>query len=265
MTLSTPYLAYFKLTFKQKTVYRVEWLLGIFNSIIQIFISIAIWKALYAGRSNINGIDFSVVTTNFIISLGLSNIFFTNDFGIQQKINDGSIANELLKPIDYRKILLANTLAEIAFKFLCNFIPTFIIAVICFGILPPCGVLQFCLYLLSMFFGFCVLWTLSLIIQMSAFWIINVWSISTIKNVFVKVLSGAMLPLYFMPKGIMKVISYTPFDSIYHIPLQIYLGTVDNMTILNSMIKQIIWIIGLYLISLFMWHKGSKKIVLQGG
>lgn len=265
MRNSTPYLAYFKMSFKQHTAYRAEWFFGILNSVIQIFISVAIWKALYANREAVNGVEFSVIVTNFIISLGLSNIFSTNDFAIQQKINDGSIANELLKPIDFRKILLAQTLADIAFKFISNFVPTFLITALVFGILPPAGIVQFLFYLLSMFLGFCVLWSISLIIQMTAFWIINVWSISTIKNVFVKVLAGAALPLYFMPEPVMKVIRLTPFDSIYHIPLQIYLGNAGYAEIGYCLIKQIIWIVILYSISIFMWHCGNKKVVIQGG
>lgn len=260
----TPYLAYFRMTFRQNTAYRVEWLFGILDSVIQIFISIAIWKALYGTRDAVNGVGFSVIATNFIISLGLSNIFSTNDFAIQQKINDGSIANELLKPVDYRKILLAQTLAEIAFRFLSNFLPTFLITSLVFGILPPAGIVNFLLYLVSMFLGFCVLWSLSLIIQMTAFWIMNVWSISTIKNVFVKVLAGAALPLYFMPEPVMKVIRFTPFDSIYHIPLQIYLGNATGEEIVTCIVKQIVWIALLYSISVLMWYRGSKKIVIQG-
>lgn len=265
MKTATPYIAYFKMCFKQNTVYRIEWLLGILNSVIQIFISVAIWKALYGSRVEVNGIEFSIVVTNFIISLGLSNIFTTNDFAIQSKIMNGSIANELLKPIDFRKLLLAQTLAGITFKFLSNFLPTLIITAIVFGMVPPVSVVNFLLYLVSMLLGFCVLWCLSLIIQMTAFWIINVWSIATIKNVFVTVFTGAVLPLYFMPEPIMRIINFTPFDSVYFIPLQIYLGNVSYYELGLFFLKQIVWIAILYSISVLMWHRGSKKIIIQGG
>lgn len=153
----------------------------------------------------------------------------------------------------------------IAFNFISNFIPTLIITSLIYGILPPAGVVNFVLYLVSMLLGFCVLWSLSLIIQMTAFWIINVWSISTIKNVIVKILAGAMLPLYFMPEPLLKIIRFTPFDSIYHIPLQIYLGNAEPLQISMCIAKQIVWIAILYSISLFMWNCGKKKIVIQGG
>lgn len=263
--LHTPYLAYFKLSFKQNTAYRIEWLLGILNSVIQIFISIAIWRALYGNADSVNGIPFSVVTTNFIISLGLSNIFTTDDFYIQWKINDGSIAHELLKPVNFRLILLAQTLGNLLFKLVSNFLPALIITAAVFGIVPPAGIIEFLFYTVSIFLGFCVLWTISLMVQMTSFWILNVWSVSTAKNVIIRIFSGAALPLFFMPEPVMKLIRLTPFDSIYHIPLQIYLGTINHTDIALCMVKQIVWIIVLYALSLFMWHCGSKKIVIQGG
>jgi ABC-2 type transport system permease protein len=113
--------------------------------------------------------------------------------------------------------------------------------------------------------GFMVLWSLNLIIQMTAFWILNVWSVSTIKNVFVRVLSGAALPLWFMPPFIMKIIQFTPFDAIYYIPLQIYLSKIGFTDIAFALAKQIIWFAVFYSASLLMWRAGSKKILIQGG
>lgn len=259
------YLAYFKISFKQNTIYRVEWLLGILNNCIQIFISIAIWRALYGASFEINGVGFTMIATNFILSQGLSHVFTTSDLAIQKKLRDGSIANELLKPVDYRKILLANNLGNILFKLISNFLPSMIITSFIAGIMPPVSFTAAILYVVSLIFGFAILWSISMIVQMTAFWIMNVWSISTIKDVFVKVLSGATLPLWFMPKPILKIIEWTPFEAIYHIPLKIYLGELGIAEVGGELIKQIVWIVLLYSISCFMWARGKRKIVLQGG
>lgn len=261
----TTYLAYFKLSFKQNTIYRVEWLMGILNTCLQIFISVAIWKALYGDRTSVGGVDFSVIATNFIISQGLSNAFATSDSAIQRKLRDGSIANELLKPVDYRKILLAQNLGNTAFNFVSNFLPSLIITGIFIGMLPPAGLAMFGLYLASMVLGFGVLWSLSLIVQMSAFWIMNIWSVSTIKGVLINILAGASLPLWFMPEPVLRFIEWTPFQSIYYIPLKIYLGQLGMQEILWNMGKQCLWIVILYSLSVLLWKKGQKKIVIQGG
>lgn len=259
------YLAYFRLAFRTNTVYRVEYLLGIVNTCLQIFISCAIWKVLYGKQLEVNGITYAMVVTNFIIAQGLGNAFLLNDFAIQQKLYDGSISTELLKPINLRISLLAGNLGNILFKLLTNFLPSVIITAVFIGILPPVGVVEVILFLISVLLGFAILWSISTIVQMTAFWIMNVWSVSTIKNVIINILAGATLPLWFMPEAIRKFIEYTPFDSIYFVSVKIYLGEISNKEVLISYGKQIIWFVVLYALGAAMWQKGKKRIVVQGG
>ena len=206
-----------------------------------------------------------MVTTNFVLALAMSNSFSIDDFAIAKLLRDGSIATEMLKPMDLRINLLASNLGEIFFKLLINFLPAILISKIFIGILPPAGIKNFLGFLLSMVLGFSILWSISTIVQMTAFWVVNVWSVSTIKNVFINVLSGAMLPLWFMPHTLRKVISFTPFETIYYTPINIYLGRLTNMEILISYGKQAGWFLVLFVIGNFMWNAGKKRVFVQGG
>ena len=87
----------------------------------------------------------------------------------------------------------------------------------------------------------------------------------TIKNVIVKVLSGTLLPLWFMPEILRKIIKVTPFESIYFTPIQIYLGEISGLEILYKMFIQVMWIVILGLIANAFWKRGTKKLVVQGG
>jgi ABC-2 type transport system permease protein len=100
---------------------------------------------------------------------------------------------------------------------------------------------------------------------MTSFWIINVWSISTIKNVLINVFSGSMLPLWFLPDSIMKLIKFTPFDSIYFTPIRLYLGEMTIEEVIFNFGRQFIWICILYIIGEIMWRSGQKKLIVQGG
>lgn len=259
------FIAYFKISFKSNTVYRFQFLLGILGTYIQIFVYCAIWKALYANNNEVNGITYTMVTTNFVLALAMSNSFSIDDFAIAKRLRDGSIATEMLKPIDLRINLLASNLGEIFFKLLVNFLPAVLISKIFIGILPPAGIKSFLGFLLSMVFGFSILWSISTIVQMTSFWIVNVWSVSTIKNVFINVLSGAMLPLWFMPQTLRKVISFTPFETIYYTPINIYLGRLTEAEILVSYAKQLGWFVVLFILGNLMWDAGKKRVFVQGG
>ena len=93
----------------------------------------------------------------------------------------------------------------------------------------------------------------------------SVWGIVTIKNVIVNILSGTLLPLWFMPNALKKIIEFTPFESIYFTPVKIYLGELSGREIAISMAIQLVWIVLLWSVANIFWKKGVKKLVVQGG
>lgn len=264
MTIS-PYLAFAKKSFLQKSAYRLDHWMGILNTLIRLVIYVEIYRALYGDRQAVDGITMSMVTTNFILSLGLESFFVVNDFYLAGRINNGSIATEMLLPVSFHGRMLADNLGVAAFKLIFHFVPAMLVAVLFIGIAAPAGAGAFGLFVLSALFGYGVLWSLSFLFQMFSFWLINVWAIMTIKNVFINVLSGSMIPLWFMPETVRRIIAFTPFEGIYFTPVQIYLGTISGGEILAGFIKQLVWIACLMAAGFVLWNKGKRKLVVQGG
>ena len=260
-----PYLAFAKKSFLGRSAYRFEHWMGIFDTCLQIFIFWGIYKSLYGGRTQVDGITLSAVTTNFVLSMGLGAAFSVNENFLPSKIRDGSIANELLRPVSFQGRMLAEDLGTATFDLLFRFVPALLIAVLTIGIQAPAGGEMFLYFTISAALGYGVLWTIGFVTQMAAFWLINIWSLRTIKNVFVRLLSGSMLPLWFMPDWMSGMIHYTPFSSIYFTPVQIYLGQLSNGEIVGKCAIQAAWIGGLYLFGILLWQRGKRKLVVQGG
>jgi len=260
-----PYLAFAKKSFLKRSAYRFNHLMSIFNTCLQVFIFWGIYKALYGGKAEVDGISMAMVTTNFILSMGLSAVFYVDDYFLPQKIWDGSIANELLRPVSFKGRMIAENLGNAGFNFIFQFVPALLICISLLGIRVPASPLMFGWFLVSTFLGYGVLWTISFAVQMTAFWLVNIWSVTTIKNVFINVLSGSMIPLWFMPEWMSGVIKFTPFSSIYFTPVQIYLGQLSLRQIWFQCIVQIVWIVLIYLVGNLLWIKGQRKLVVQGG
>lgn len=259
------YIAFARKSFLNKSAYRFEHFMGILNTILRIFIFWGIYRALYGERTEVDGITMTMVTTNFILSLGLEAVFYINDYYLPGKIWDGSIANELLLPVSFQGRMAADNLGHAVFQLIFHFVPTVIIAAAVMGIQPPASCLMFVLFLCSAFLGYGVLWAVSFAAQMTSFWLINIWSLITIKNVFVNVLSGSMIPLWFMPDWMQGILDFTPFSSIYFTPIQIYLGQLSLPEILVKCVIQAVWIVLIYFAGNLLWKKGQKKLVVQGG
>lgn len=259
------YVAYAKKTFLGKSAYRFDHLMSILSTVLQFFIFYEIYRALYGTGESVDGITMSMVTTNFVLSLGLGTIFSPNDYFLPSRIWDGSISTELLRPMSFKGRMIAENVGESLFNLIFKFIPVLLIAIFTTGMEKPAGVLNMLLFIGSALLGYGVLWSISFLIQMTSFWLINIWSLITIKDVFVNILSGKMIPLWFMPVWMKGVLKYTPFETIYFTPVQIYLGQLNASEMLSKCLIQMVWIVGIYMLGNMLWNKGQRKLVVQGG
>lgn len=251
--------------FRNKATYRMDCFMGIAATVFSYIVYICIYQALYGTNTEIDGVTFTMVSTGFIFSLGLSNAFSYNEMFMPDKINNGTITNEFLKPVNFRLRLLAENIGESVFKLIFNFIPALIFAVFYTGIALPKDALSVVLMFISVILGYLILWEIGFIVQSLCFWFVFVWGMIVIKNVIVNIFSGIMIPLWFMPEPLMKVIEFTPFESIYFAPLKLYLGQMTAEQILICFLKQIVWVLILWLVGEIIWRKGNRKLVVQGG
>ncbi len=251
--------------FQDKMAYRLDFFMGIVNTAITIVVYLCIYRALYGNSVEVDGITYQMVATNFVITLGLSNAFGYNEMFLQDKVRDGSITNELLKPVSFIFRLLAENVGEGAFKLIFHFLPALLFTMVHTRLCPPQSALHLLIMFGSVVLGYLILWLLSFIIQTWSFWLFSVWGIITIKNVLVNILAGTLLPLWFMPAALRRLISYTPFEAIYFTPVRIYLGELSGAQLLLGVAVQVIWIAVLGVTANVFWKKGVKKLVVQGG
>lgn len=260
-----PYIELMKKSFVNNMAFRSNYFFGLLNTIILIFVNISIWKALYGGQTEVKGISFPMVVTNFVIGLSFSNALSVNDFMVANKVHSGQIAMDLLKPININVAMMFQTMGDNLFRLISYFVPSLLVSIMFFKILPPISVSILGFVILAVFLGFLILYNISYIISVLSFWFVNIWSFSTIKNVFIGVLTGTMLPLWFMPDWVSSIIKYTPFDVIYFAPIRIYLGQVVLNDIYYVFIKQLVWIAVLFVTGQILWSRGIKKLVVVGG
>ena len=259
------YLQFAVIRFKSKTAYRFDYFLGILNTLLSFVVYYSIYKALYGSTQKIDGVTFSMVTTSFMISLGLSSAFHKNEMFLQDKIKQGSIANELLKPVNFKLRMLFEDAGEGAFNVVFHFLPTAIMTALFANLCAPSGMINLILCIASAALGYIVLWQISFILQCLSFWLFSVWGLVTIKNVVINILAGAYIPMWFMPEKLRNILRFTPFDSIYFMPVKLYLGQMNETEIAFGFAKQFVWIIALYMIGELCWRSGIKRLVVQGG
>lgn len=259
------YFEFIKKKFSNNLAYKSDYIVGIISTIISYIVFCSIYKALYRGVENVDGISFSTVATYFLFSLCLSNVYNFDDEFIKRRLGDDQLYAEFLMPVNFRLRILAESLGENLFGICFYFFPTLVFSLLFMKIQSPVSFTAFLLFLFSAALGYLILWEISFIIMTSAFWVYRIWSISTMKNVIINIFSGTMIPLWFMPSWVMNIIKFTPFDSIYYIPIKIYLGLSKNNEIAINICRQLIWIGIFYIIGQLLWKLGEKKVMVLGG
>jgi ABC-2 type transport system permease protein len=263
--LGRAYLELAKKSFLQNIVYRSEYIAGVVNAIVMIFVNIAIWKAVYEEDGALEGVQFKLMATYVVLSFLMQTLYMMDEYLIERKVRSGLISSDLLKPMHFRPYIFAYTSGTFAFRCLMQLTPALLLSIFLFDLLPPFSTVMFLYFLASALLGYLVLYNLNFLVWLSSFWFYWTFSLVTIKDTAVMILSGALIPLWFMPGWLQEIIVYTPFAAIYSTPIRIYLGMVPEDEIISNLITQTLWVIGLAAAGHLLWKSAARKLVVQGG
>lgn len=259
------YVEYMKKAFQNNVVYRMDCFAGIINTIVVIFVNIALWKAIFEEEGTANGLEFRMTATYIVLAFLMQCIFSMDEYFIEQKVQTGLITTDFIKPINFRATVLFYNLGTLCFRILMQLIPATVVSIILFRPLGPFSPQMIVCFLLSMVLGYLVLYNLNFIVWVTSFWFFRTFSLVTIKDALIMVLSGAVIPIWYMPQWLIDFIHMTPFEYIYYIPISLYLGQIPVNEIVTSIVEQLVWIVILYGVGQFLWRAATKKLVVQGG
>jgi len=251
---------------QEAMAYRVTFLISIMGGLVQVCILYYIWKVVYSGNHLINDFSFHQIVTYIFISYAIKNLYsFYTEISISSKIRDGSIAMELIKPLNYQVARFFESLGKVAVE---GIIVCSLVLIIGFGIfrinLPisfSLGVAFFFSVILSIILNF----IMSFLISLCAFWTTSVFGIVNSKRFIIDFFSGALVPLAFFPEWLKHIAEWLPFQALVYIPLSIYQGKVTGETIFLALLKQIIWLAVLFCVASLVWKYAARKLIINGG
>lgn len=257
------YLGFLYMGLNTMAVYRLNAVTSLLNSVIFLILAYAIWGAIAAAGSLDGGLSrvMSYLVLGQVIS---SSIFMHVERLIGPKIRQGTIVNELKRPISFRSQTYFNIMGIALFNFLTVGLPLLLLGYLFIDISFP-NLLNTAAFFLSIFLGFNLVFALSYITGMIVFWTKVDWSIRMTRQTLQELFSGAMFPLYLLPAGLGTFFNFLPFQSMVDAPISIFLMEKTGTEILWVFGKQIGWIIGLLLVGELFWRKAKKKLTVQGG
>lgn len=191
-----------------------------------------------------------------------------SDGEIYSAIGSGSIAYELVRPMDlYGRWFCQSAANRVAFTIL-NCLPGLFLAFIMpepYRMSLPLDIGQFLLFLLSAVLALCVVVAFAMLMYISLFYILSQRGIRIIVTALTTFLSGGVIPLPFFPAPYLAIVELLPFAAMQNMPLRIYSGNITGVDALKGIAFQLFWLAALFLIGQFTMRNALKKVIVQGG
>ena len=246
-------------------VFRSNFFVSILFIVIRVVMLLALWSALYQGKTQVEGISLATMKCYTVISIVFELFIACNvEHSVTEKVRDGSISMMLTRPASYPITLFIEQLANTFQAIVIRVIPYLLVILFCgfakgaelyFG--PWFWVSVIGAYLLMFFYQF--------FFGMIAFWTQEIDGFLQARDAVMLVFSGSMVPLWFFPENLFSIAQYLPFQAMYSAPLSIMIGKITGSDIFTALLVQLGWIIGFGLLSQLCWHKSRRRMIVNGG
>lgn len=245
--------------------HRANYMLGMVGVLIQVLLLCLVWRAVYAGRTMIDGVDLATMTAYVTVINVQSWLVLTSANSLlPARIRDGNVAFDLSRPVGLVAQLvcgqLGQTLAMLPFAALA--LP---LAAIVGGIRPPASPPAAAGYVLSLVLALAVSQLVGTIIALVAFWTFDVRGLQFIYRSVAPFLSGTLVPLWFMPGWLRTIAEWLPFQATAYTPVSIYLGQIGGADVASALGVQALWVGALFIACFALWRGAVHRVVIQGG
>jgi ABC-2 type transport system permease protein len=253
--------------FRRWATYRMALAAGAFTNtvfgLIRAFITVG---AIGAAGGTLAGYDAAAGVTYAFLAQAL--IAPINIFGwdeLAQRIRTGDVAVDLARPIDPQFAYLAADLGRAVYTFIPRGAPPLLAGAAVFGLAMPTTAMPYLLGALALVFAVMVSFACRWLVNLTAFWLLDLRGVLTLFTLSSGLLSGHLLPVHWFPDWLATIANATPFPSLVQTPIDIFTARATGIDALALIGVQLGWLVVLLVAGRPIFAVGTRKLVVQGG
>lgn len=260
------YWTIFKISWENSLIYRLNFVLWRLRSVLQLLLIYFIWWTVFQDVDEVFGYTQKTILTYIMMAALMRAIILSSRVtDLANQINDGSIVNFLVKPLNFIKYYFIRDLAD---KLLNIAFVIFEITLLIF-LLKPQIIIQKDSYillvtLLAAIFGIIVYFCISFIVSLLAFWVESSWAFIFMMTITLEGFGGGLFPIDILPNPLFKILMLTPFPYLIYFPSKLYLGMMSSGEILFGFLVLIFWVLFLQLLMKWILNLGLKSYTAVG-
>lgn len=224
-------------------------------------ITVMIWNYAFKGRPTQPGF-YAYLTMGFILTYSF-NVFLERSIG--ERIREGLVATDLLKPVDFQAFYMVQALSDVFFQALIA-AAMWLIGLAALGsAMLPASAAAFGLFCLSFLLAFFVQYAICFIFVQGIFLTNANYGIFASRVALHQAFSGVFAPLSMFPPAFLAIATFLPFRHVVYTPTAIYLGWIQGPEALTLLGEQFLWALGLTILGRICFRAILSKIAIQGG
>ncbi|MFY1069254.1 ABC transporter permease [Enterococcus sp. AD013-P3] len=264
------YGAVFKIRFSNTLQYRTAAVAGMVTQFVWGLMEILAFYAFYQADPAAFPMSFQQTVSYIWLQQAFLALFmlwfYDND--ILTAISSGSIAYELVRPMDLYSRWFCQSAANRLARSLLRCAPILFIAFVLpapFRLVLPANLFQLGMFCVAMTLTLGVVIAISMLVYVSTFYTINSVGVRLVMASFADFFSGAVIPLPFFPPAFRQIAELLPFAAMQNIPLRIYNGNLTGTALWQGLGLQLFWLSLLILLGKLSLQQALKKVIVQGG
>lgn len=254
--------------FRRQSAYLLATFAGLCANLTFGFIrSALLLAAVAASGGRMAGYDAGTMGAYVWLSQGLLGAvqLGTGSSEIGERVRNGDIAIDFLRPVDVQGAYLAGDLGRAAYSLIPRGLPSVLVGAATFGLVLPGSVLPYALGLLSVVLGVALSFLCFFITQILGFWVIETRGIRTFYMVVASFLGGLFVPIHLFPGWLAAIAHATPFPSILQAPVDVLSGRAVGTAALQVLAVQVLWSVAVAVLGRVVLGAGRRALEVQGG
>jgi ABC-2 type transport system permease protein len=253
-------------TTRRMATYRGATVAGIATNTVFGFLLAYVLLAVFRERGTIDGFDatdavtFTFVTQGMLMAVGLF-----GDREMAERIRTGDVAIDLCRPYDFQGWWAAVAYGKCAFYSWARGIPPFLVGAAVFHLRLPEHAATWLAFAIAVLFAVGIAFAWNFVLQLTAFWILDVRGPHQIGWIAAQFLSGAFVPLVLFPSWIEPTVRALPFASMVQLPVEVFLDKHTGADLALVYARQALWLVAIVLLGRAVLVRAVRKVVIQGG
>lgn len=246
-------------------VYRVSTFTTVLMITVQLFLLRKLWGAAYGDQDRVHGLSLDQMLV--YLTLANAQIFAMAtmvETTIQNRIRNGTVVFDLLRPMGYTRQMVWLQVGATAGNVLL-LLPAIPVLAFVGSISRPASLAAGLAYVLSLVLAYLISVLLAVLIGLSAFWTLEIGGFTMLYRLVAQFFAGGLVPLNFFPGLLQDLAMALPFRFIGYLPASVYIGTTTGRELVVNLVGEVLWVIGLSVLTAIVWRGASRRVTVQGG